>query len=632
VSDTRRVGHGRLAAFVLVFLALNLAFGAVSALGGGRVLASLLTPSLDVTLLVLVLCLFAWLRLPGGRLLPALLSALGLFLLAFRAADVLVPVFFDRPLALHSDLTYIPDLFALLRDTSSPWLFYPGAVLLAAILLAAGYGLYRALRVLQRAVAGLPYRCATVGLAGALAVFLLVGLVPAERSTVLPRAAHEIAGLVRRGAYLEEQRRYFETRGREVAALAGESSTLQGESSTPKAESSTLQGESSTSKAESSTLQPGAGTRAPAGVAGPSGTGPLGLLRGRDVLLFVVESYGYTLYSEPGHFQPIEASLREYEEALHRGGYAVVSAFLTSTAFGGNSWLADSTLATGLKIDNQSSYELLLKSEAKPIARYFNEAGYRTVVAMPATTSSWPEGDYFGFEKKYYFRDFGYRGPNLKWAPMTDQYVLEVIHRREVAAAERPLFVQYVLISSHYPFNLIPRYFEDWSMVGDGSIYGREGSVTVLPIEPGGNTAGAKGYVAAMHYELRLLTDYLTRYLKRDTLVVILGDHQPYSGITGRGKPWSVPIHIVSRDRRLLEPFRLRGYTDGWIPRQPLPHPGLETFLPGLIEDFSVGSGRAVPDPIHPGGRVGEAAVPEDPALGRAPPGGLADLPGDDAS
>ena len=141
------------------------------------------------------------------------------------------------------------------------------------------------------------------------------------------------------------------------------------------------------------------------------------------------------------------------------------------------------------------------------MARYFEEAGYRTVVAMPGTTSAWPEGDFFGFEKKYYYRDLGYRGPNLKWAPMTDQYVLDVIHRREVAAAERPLFVQYVLVSSHYPFNLIPRYFEDWSMIGDGSIYGQDGSVTVLPIEPGSNTGGARGYVAAMTGEDIWATD-----------------------------------------------------------------------------------------------------------------------------
>jgi len=603
VSDPRETSRLPAAAFVFVLLALNLAFGAASWGGGGSFAASLLIPSLDAAFLVLVAGLFAWLRLPGVKVLAGVLAGLGLFLLVFRTADSLVPLFFNRPLALHSDINYIPDLYALLRDTSSPWLFYPGVLLIGVLLAGAAYGLYRAFGLLQRALARPPYRYAAAGLTGVLLLLALTGVLPAARTTTLPRAAQELAGLARRGAYLEEQQRYFETRGRALEALAGSST-----SGSPRL------------------AEAAPGSPSSPGSQGPTqsvaAARPLSGLGGRDVLLFIVESYGYTLYSEPEHFEPIETSLREYEAALQRAGYGVVSAFLTSTAFGGNSWLADSTLTTGVRIDNQTAYELLLVSEVKPMARYFAEAGYRTVVAMPATTSAWPEGEFFGFEKKYYYRDFGYRGPNLKWAPTTDQYVLDAIHRREVAAAERPLFVQYVLISSHYPFNLIPRYFEDWSVIGDGSIYAREDSVTVLPIKPGSNTAGAEGYVASMRYELELITEYVTRFVSRDSLIVILGDHQPYSGITGRGKPWSVPIHVASREPELLEPFRRRGYTRGWIPRQPLPHPGMESFLPGLVEDFSSGSGRPGSDR-----RDLDLSAPD-----RAAPGGLAGRPDEDAS
>jgi hypothetical protein len=526
--------------FVVVLLALNLLFRLPAVFGQGA-LPTVLLPSLDAVLLVLIVCLWAWLRLPGEGVLGAVLAGLGLFVLAFRSADTLVPLFFNRPLVLHSDLTYVPDLYALLRDTTSPWLFYPGVALLALLLAAVGYGLYRAFRVLYRSFGRPPYRYIFAGLALGLLVPVLMGLAPVLQTSTLPRIAQELDGLAHRSSYLAEQQLYFETQGRDAEALS------------------------------------------------EGAVSPLDRLGGRHVLMFIVESYGYTLYSEPRHFEPIEGDLRRYEAALAKAGYSVVSAFLRSTAFGGNSWLADSTLSTGLKIDNQSAYELLLDSNVKPMAQYFNEAGYRSVVAMPATTSSWPEGEFFRFQKKYYFRDFGYRGPNLKWAPMTDQFVLDAIHRREVAAAEQPLLLQYVLISSHYPFNLIPRYFEDWSVIGDGSIYAREDSVTVLPIPPGSNTAGPEGYVAAMRYELNLITEYVTRFLPDDdrALVVVLGDHQPYSGVTGKGKPWSVPIHVVSRDPQVLEPFRGRGYTPGWIPRQSPPHPGMETFLPGFLEDFS---------------------------------------------
>jgi hypothetical protein len=528
-------------AFALLVFGLDLLFRAPAALAAGRLTAALLTPSLDAALLLLLVCLWAWLRLRGEGLVAALLSGFGLFLLAFRIADALVPVYFDRPFVLHSDLTYIPDLYALLRDTTSPWLFYPGVLLLAAALGSLGWALYRGLRAAHGFFVGPGYRYSFVGLTGGLMLLGLAGGFPVTGATTLPRVVEEATLLVRRSAYLQEQATYFEHQERELATLTDAAAT------------------------------------------------PLDGLGGRNVLLFIVESYGYTLYSEPQHFEPIEADLRRCEASLEAAGYSVVSAFLTSPAFGGNSWLADSTLVTGLKIDDQSTYELLLDSEVKPMARYFNEAGYRTVAAMPAVTSAWPEGDFFGFRKKYYYRDFGYRGPSFKWAPMTDQFVLDAIHRREVVAADGPLFVQYVLISSHYPFNLIPRYFEDWSELGDGSLYAREDSLTVLPIPPGSSTAGAEGYVAAMRYELRLISEYLTRLLPPEdrSLIVILGDHQPFSGITGKGKLWSVPVHILSRERSVLQPFRSRGYTPGWIPRQPLPHPGMESFLPAFLEDFS---------------------------------------------
>jgi hypothetical protein len=169
---------------------------------------------------------------------------------------------------------------------------------------------------------------------------------------------------------------------------------------------------------------------------------------------------------------------------------------------------------------------------------------------------------------------------------MTDQYVLDFIHRNEVEGASRPLFIQYVMISSHYPFNMIPRFFEDWSRIGDGSIYHREESVNVLPIKPGNQTAGAEGYVAAMAYELKLIREYLSNFVDREALIVVVGDHQPYSGITGKSKPRSVPLHVISERADFLAPFLDRGYTEGLIPRQELPHAGLETFLPSLLESF----------------------------------------------
>jgi hypothetical protein len=57
--------------------------------------------------------------------------------------------------------------------------------------------------------------------------------------------------------------------------------------------------------------------------------------------------------------------------------------------------------------------------------------------------------------------------------------------------------------------------------------------------------------------------------------------------ITGADQPWSVPVHIISRNPDFLKPFIRRGYAPGLIPSQPLPHQGIESLLWILLEDFS---------------------------------------------
>lgn len=497
--------------------------------------AWILSPSLDVALFALFVCLYTWTGLPGLTIIAGVLAVFGVTVFSFAVADALIPVFFSRPLELFSDITYIPDLYALLRDTMPAWLFYPGLILMIVGLAALGVGLYWGFLFLQR---GFRYRWNRYGFLLLLAVMLIVDLFSPFRflsNTTIPRIVEEGVKLARRDRFLDQQQQAFSRQVQDTDQV----------------------------------MQPLTG------------------LQGEDVYLFIVESYGYTLYSESVHFQLIQAELKEFEIRLRQSGYSLASTFMDSPAFGGNSWLADSTLATGVRIENEAAYELLHQSDVKPIAQFFNEIDYHTVVAMPATTYAWPEGEFYRFSQKYYFKDFGYKGPNLKWSPMTDQYVLDYIHRNEVQGAAQPLFIQYVLISSHYPFNLIPKYFEDWSVIGDGSIYGREGAVTVLPIKAGNQTAGAEGYAAAMAYELQLIREYLANFVDGNTLAIVVGDHQPFSGITGKNKSWSVPLHVISRNPEFLQPFLDKGYTPALIPDQDLPHFGLETFLPTLLESFS---------------------------------------------
>jgi hypothetical protein len=545
MTEARRVSssanwHAPAGALLLGLLLPHLLLRLPAAVRGGWL--ALLEPSVEALLLAAAVGVSARLWPAGRRVVPPIAAVLAVFLFVFSLTDALLPRFFNRPLALATDLGYLPALFELMRDTAPRILFVGGLVMLPLSLAALGGGFALLYAALYRAAGERHLRRQVVlfALLGACLVAAGAELLPGVnlyRSSALPRLAVELRSVLGSQRYVTERREEFR-------ALAAEE----------------RQGSA----------------------------GVLDRLEGRDVFLFIVESYGYTLYSEPAHFALAEPFLKRIAARLKGAGYRIASNFLSSPAFGGNSWLADSTLAAGVRIADQAAYTALLASAVKPMAARFNEAGYLTVNSMPATTASWPEGDFYRFQRTYYYRDFGYRGPNLKWAPMTDQFAVGVIHRREVAPASQPLFVQYVMISGHYPFSLIPRLFENWSELGDGSVYLEEGSVRVLPMPAGAATAGAAGYAAAMQYQLEVMSDYAARYLAaRRALIVVVGDHQPYSGITGQSTARSVPIHVLSREAAMLEPFLKRGYSPGLVPRQGLPHGGLESFLPALLEDFT---------------------------------------------
>ncbi|MEE9532487.1 MAG: sulfatase-like hydrolase/transferase [Syntrophobacteria bacterium] len=502
---------------------------------------ALLLPSPEVAVLLTALCAAVWLRMPFHPAVYFPLTALLIFFRLFRIGDVLMPMYFNRAFNLYIDSKYVPDLMHLLYYTVSLEAFIGYIGLGVALFTAVVWGVWRSFKTIHYYLAVRRQRHVFVGLTS-----VLLGL-----SLFLhPGQTDERSGVFAKGFFHRVVEEFdfilhvhgYRTQNLNAIRLA-----------------STNADQAPTS---------------------------LDKLRGANVYVFFVESYGHTVFTDPRHFSMIAPVFESFEQGLEAHGFAVYSNFLTSPTYGGTSWLAHGTLASGVKLPNQMRYNLLVTSKVKTIAHYFNKAGYRTVSAMPGTTWPWPEGAFFGYQKKYYAWHFDYKGPSYGWSPMPDQYVLDYVNRQEIQQRTKPLFIEFVLVSSHAPFHRQPPYLEDWSQVGDGSIF-HEKEIITFPIVWPDLSNAAEAYITSIIYEVKVLKAHLEQHIKDDALIIILGDHQPNVQITGENRPWSVPIHIISRNRYFLEPFAARGYTPGIIPRQPLPHPGMETFLYNLIEDFS---------------------------------------------
>jgi hypothetical protein len=311
-------------------------------------------------------------------------------------------------------------------------------------------------------------------------------------------------------------------------------------------------------------------------------------LHGNNVLMIFVESYGRTAFVQPRQRELILPHYEQMQKDLEAAGFHAVSDFITSPTYGGFSWFAHMTWDTGVKVISHLHSQILDELRPPALADRFRDAGYLPVLVMPGTTRAWPGmDDYYGFRNHYFAWEMAYRGPRYGWAPMADQYTFDFIQHAEIERSTQPLFIQYALVSSHAPFNDIPHYVDDWSTLRDGSILeeaGRDSFDTTWEDPKEIN----EGYAAAINYEMKVLEGYLTNFVKDDTLVIFMGDHQPHQQVTGPDNlTWSVPIHVVSRNPDFVAPFLRRGYLPGMIPDQPLPHVGMERFMEEFLSDFS---------------------------------------------
>jgi hypothetical protein len=321
--------------------------------------------------------------------------------------------------------------------------------------------------------------------------------------------------------------------------------------------------------------------------------GILAGLGGRNLYLIFVESYGETVLTDPRYAPTIAPALADIESGLRTHGFHARSGRMLSPIAGGQSWLAHSTLLSGTRIDNQSFYNRMLTSDRRSLVQYFAAAGYRTVAVMPAMQRPWPEGLRWGFQEIYRAPDLNYAGPPFGWATMPDQYTLDAVRRAVIAHSAhppaqppiRPLFLQYVLISSHGPWEPLPPRITDWDSLGDGSLFH---NADITPQR----TDITQSYVRSIDYVLRTLGDYINRFVADDALIVVLGDHQPAPLITGppkngEGASQAVPIHVISRDPAALAPFADWGFADGMTPSaEPVPVP-MEDFRDRFLRAFS---------------------------------------------
>src|SRR6185436_10940320 len=101
---------------------------------------------------------------------------------------------------------------------------------------------------------------------------------------------------------------------------------------------------------------------------------------------------------------------------------------------------------------------------------------------------------------------------------MPDQYVLDFMRRRELEHATRPLFMQYVLVTSHAPWSDQPQIVPDWSELGDGAIFNRLETVRYPIVWPKFANA-SEAYARSIRYDFEILAQFIASRIKDDSLI-----------------------------------------------------------------------------------------------------------------
>jgi Sulfatase len=472
--------------------------------------------SVEVAALLFALAAYAEIAVrrgwqPPGRRTALALAALMFFLTIGRYADVTAPALYGRPVNLYWDARHLPNVGAMLVEVAKPWMLAAFLAAFVAFVGAIGGVLYWALARVERSLRDARARRALGMVTAVLVAAFFLGRA-FEWSVGYWFSAPVLATYRDQLAFVLEARNAAARRDLPERPLA---------------------------------------------------QSDLGRVAGADVLLMFLESYGAVTYDSPQIAAIVANARGELSAAADATHREVSSAFVESTTFGGSSWLAHSSLLTGLDVREPGTYDLLLTQDRPTLPKLFASAGYRTLAVMPGLKDDWPEGAFYGFDAILGERDLDYRGPEFGWWRIPDQYSLAKLDTLALGPGPRaPVFLFFPTINTHIPFRPTPPYQADWMRVVGPHPFDDAAAAASIAQSPDWTSLGVP-YGESFAYTLEYLAGYLRARPGSDFVLVLIGDHQPAASVTGVGARWDVPIHVITSRGAVTRALRDAGFVAG---------------------------------------------------------------------
>jgi hypothetical protein len=309
-------------------------------------------------------------------------------------------------------------------------------------------------------------------------------------------------------------------------------------------------------------------------------------IRGADVFLVFIESYGAVSYERADIAEGLSASRSRFQSDIQAAGFNVVSAYVDSPTFGGGSWLAHVSVLSGVEVRDEDMNVMVMGQKRDTFVTPFTRQGYRPVAIMPGLRQSWPEGAFYGFDEIYGAAQLDYQGPPFGWWIIPDQFALARLDALDAARtpSSPPLFVFFPTVSSHTPFGPTPPYQPDWPRMLTKDPYDAGDLEKALALDPALLDLGPS-YIRALSYAYDSIAGYLKRHLGRDSVYILVGDHQPPAAVSGVGAAWHVPVHVLTTRSEVIAPLLGAGFNRGMRP-EGAPLGPMNKLLPILLRAF----------------------------------------------
>jgi phosphatidylglycerophosphate synthase len=311
-------------------------------------------------------------------------------------------------------------------------------------------------------------------------------------------------------------------------------------------------------------------------------------LRGKDVIIAFVESYGQVAVQGTSFSPGVDAVLRKQAGMLASAGWSTQSAWAGSPTSGGISWLAHSTVQSGLWVNSQQRYDELLASQRFTLSDAFDKAGWHTVADDPSDNTTWAPGTYFyHYDQTYNRLNVGYHGPTFSYSKMPDQYTLAEFQRLELTPGHKPVMAEIDLTTSHTPWAPLPT-MVPWNKVGNGSVFRPQPAESESVGQVWRNTNTVRQfYGQSIQYTMTALTSWVTELNDPNLVLILLGDHQPHSTVSGNAPNNEVPISIITRAPSVLKQISSWHWQNGLLPGPGAPLAPMDAFRNQFLNTFS---------------------------------------------